>query len=173
MLGKSDKNPQLNITGVPLLHFINPDHDLCTLAKKVKWEAVEKDFARYYSKKGAPSVPIRIMIGIILLKNLFRYSDRNALLHWVDNPYWQHFCGEVYFQHKAPFYYSDFSAFRRRIGAEGDRKILQLGSEIFGNAMLKSPASQHSHDATPAPMNRISRIAYYFGNYLLNLSSGK
>ena len=71
------------------------------------------------------------MIGLILLKQVYRYSDKNALVHWVENPYWQHFCGQVYFQHKAPFYFSDFSHFRKRIGNEGDKKLRGWGAKFL------------------------------------------
>ena len=102
MLGKTEKNPQLNLTETPLIHFINPGHELCQLARHVNWDQVEKDFAVFYSDKGAPSVPVRIMIGLIMLKHMYHYSDKGALVHWVENPYWQHFCGEAHFQHKEP-----------------------------------------------------------------------
>src|SRR3990172_12404606 len=137
MLGKKEKNPQLNISETPLIHFINPGHDLCKLAKQVNWDQVEKDFAVFYSNKGAPSIPMRIMAGLILLKQVYRYSDKSALVHWVENPYWQHFCGEVYFQHKAPFYVGDFGHFRKRIGKNGEQMITQLGTDIFGSAYAK------------------------------------
>jgi transposase, IS5 family len=171
MLGKSDKNPQLNLIEVPMVHFIDPGHELCRLAKKINWDEVEKEFAGFYSTKGAPSVPVRIMIGLILLKQVYRYSDKNALVHWVENPYWQHFCGQVYFQHKAPFYFSDFSHFRKRIGNEGDKKIARLGSEVFGNALKKEikSAGKHSHESKNIFARSINRL----GNYLVQISSGK
>jgi IS5 family transposase len=168
MLNKSEKNPQLNLTGVPMVHFIDPSHELCRLAKKINWDDVERDFAKFYSTKGAPSVPVRIMIGLILLKQVFRYSDKNALIQWLENPYWQYFCGQVYFQHKAPFYFTDFSHFRKRIGNDGDRKIAQLGNEVFGNALkkgMKSPGKQ-SHE----PKNIFARSINRLGNFLVQIS---
>ncbi len=170
MLGKSDRNPQLNLTGVPIIHYIDPGHELCRLAKKVNWNEVEKDFAGFYSTKGAPSVPVRIMVGLILLKQVYRYSDKSALAHWLENPYWQHFCGEVYFQHKPPFYYSDFSHFRKRIGNEGDKKIAELGNEIFGFALNKGMRSYEKHPREPG--NVFARSINRFGNFLVRISFG-
>jgi IS5 family transposase len=167
MLGKSEKNPQLNLTEVPMLHFIDPGHELCRLAKRINWDNVEKDFSGYYSTRGAPSIPIRIMVGLIILKQVFRYSDKNALAQWLENPYWQHFCGQVYFQHKSPFYFSDFSHFRKRIGNEGDRKIIELGSTIFGNAMGKGMKSSGKHSKEQG--NMISRLLNRIGNFLVNI----
>jgi IS5 family transposase len=168
MLGKSDKNPQLNLTGVPMIHFIDPGHELCRLAKKINWNDVEKDFAGFYSTKGAPSVPVRIMVGLILLKQVYRYSDKNALAYWLENPYWQHFCGEVYFQHKPPFYFSDFSHFRKRIGIEGDKKIAALGSIIFGNDFKKGLKSYGKH--LDKPGNMFTRSINRLGNFLVSVT---
>jgi IS5 family transposase len=164
MLGKTDKNPQLNLAEVPLIHFIDPGHELCKRVRGTDWNAVEKDFAGYYSPKGAPSIPIRTMVGLILLKQAYRYSDKSALAHWMENPYWQYFCGEVYYQHKSPFYFSDFSHFRKRIGKEGEKKILTLGSEIFGPGFAKGFGRK---DRPVMQKGRISGMLNMFGNYLV------
>jgi IS5 family transposase len=171
MLGKSDKNPQLNLTQVPMVHFIDPGHELCRLAKKINWDDVEKDFSRYYSTKGAPSIPVRVMVGLILLKQVYRYSDKNALVQWLENPYWQHFCGQVYFQHKPPFYFSDFSHFRKRIGNDGDKRIAELGNEVFGNAMQKGRKSSGKHSLDQG--NVFARSLNRLGNFLIKVTSDK
>jgi transposase, IS5 family len=169
MLGKTEKNPQLNLAQIPLIHTINPGHDLCRLVRQTDWERVEKEFAAFYSQKGAPSVPIRIIVGISLLKQVYKQSDKSALMHWVENPYWQYFCGEVYFQHKVPFYYSDLSHFRKRIGKDGEKKILDLGREIFGPSFGKSIPGHTGHSKTKKFL--FSGILYKFGHYLVQLSS--
>jgi IS5 family transposase len=171
MLGKKEKNPQLTISQTPLIHFIDPGHDLCRLAKQVNWDQVEKDFAVFYSNKGAPSVPMRSMAGLSVLKQVYRCSDKSALVHWVENPYWQHFCGEVYFQHKAPFYVGDFGHFRKRIGKSGERMITQLGTDIFGSVYARGiPLSEKKVKTRPG--NRgFNRTLNRLGNYLIKLSA--
>lgn len=44
---------------------------------------------------------------------------------WVENPYWQHFCGEVMFQHHFPINPSQMTRWRKRIGEKGVEKLLQ------------------------------------------------
>lgn len=165
MLGKTEKNPQLSIAEVPLIHFINPEHELCRLARKADWEKTNREFAGFYSPKGAPSIPIRIIVGLIILKQVYRYSDKSALLQWVENPYWQYFCGEICFQHKVPFHHGDFSHFRKRIGKEGERKIHDMGTEIFGQAFTTGFSRRSNHPGIH--QNIMARIGYRIGNYLV------
>lgn len=171
MLGKTDKNPQLNIGEIPLVHYINKEHELCQLAGKINWDSVENEFSVYYSTKGAPSIPIRTIVGLSLLKRIYKYSDRSALAHWLENPYWQHFCGEVYFQHKVPFYFGEFGNFRNRIGNEGEGRILKLGTDVFGPRFLKSHGPYERKYSSSDHKNPISKMLSAFGNFLLRISS--
>jgi IS5 family transposase len=68
MKGKNIKNPQLNVFRVPLVSIINMEHELALLAQRIDWEKVEKDFSIYYPELGRPAVPIRKMVGSMLLK---------------------------------------------------------------------------------------------------------
>ena len=63
MIGKTDKNPQLNIFRTPLVSVINMKHELVELAQRINWKSVEKDFVPYYADMGRPAVPIRKMVG--------------------------------------------------------------------------------------------------------------
>ena len=67
MVGKIDKTPQLSLFEIPLINFINIEHELVVLANKIAWDEVENNFTKYYSQSGRPSVPIRTMVGSILL----------------------------------------------------------------------------------------------------------
>ena len=158
MLGKTDKNPQLELLKVPLVHFLNPEHELYKHALQVNWDIVEKDFACYYSSKGAPSIPIRTIVGLTILKQIFRQGEKTVIQHWLENPYWQYFCGEVYFQHKAPFHFHDFSAFRKRIGHEGYLKVVKLATTVFGKEGERAFKSRRENYRKVIPVGVISRM---------------
>ena len=172
MLGKTEKNPQLNIMDVPLVHFIDPEHELSQYAKKINWEEVERDFAVYYSKVGAPSVPVRTMVGLTILKQVFEESDRTAVERWLENPYWQHFCGEVYFQKKPPFYYSDFGHFRKRIGNSGMAKLIALAVDVFGKTGEKAFKVPGKKARVKKGSGIFRQALNRFGNYLVRTTSG-
>ncbi len=74
---------------------------------------------------------------MILLKYAFNESDESAIERWIENPYWQYFCGEVNFQKKQPFSYNEFYRFRKRIGKEGKDKLINLAIQLFGKQVNK------------------------------------
>lgn len=132
MVGRIDKTPQLNIFKVPLLSFIREDHELCLLANKIDWDLVEKDFSEYYClDNGRPSIPIRKVVGVILLRRMFNLSDESVVDKWKENPYWQYLCGEVNFQHEPPFDPTELIKFRKRIGEAGAERLLKLSIDLF------------------------------------------
>jgi len=133
MLGKKEKNPQLNMFQIPLKQFINEDHSLVLLSKKIGWEELEENLSVYYCEdNGRPSVPIRLIVGVIMLRRMFNESDESVLDRWVENPYWQYFCGEVYFRYDFPFDRTELIKFRRRIGEAGAEQILKASVNLFG-----------------------------------------
>ena len=132
MIGKTDKTPQLNIYEVPLVQFINKDHELCQLAEKINWDDLEQDLSEYYCiDNGRPSIPIRKIVGVVFLKRMFNESDESVVDRWKENPYWQYFCGEVNFQHNWPFDPTELIKFRHRMGEKGMERILKQSIDLF------------------------------------------
>ena len=141
MVGKIENTPQLNIFKVPLLSFIREDHELCLLSNKIDWDLVEQEFIGYYClDNGRPSIPIRKVVGVILLRRMFNLSDESVVSNWRENPYWQHFCGEVNFQHEPPFDPTELIKFRKRIGESGAEKLLKLSIDLFERKEIEEKA---------------------------------
>lgn len=132
MVGKINKTPQLNIFEIPLKNFINLKHELCILASEIDWDLIEKEFCVYYTDFGRPSIPIRKIVGLILLRRIYNLSDESVIERWIENPYWQYFCGEHVFQKDKPMDPTEFVHFRKRIGKEGAEKLLKLSIDLFG-----------------------------------------
>jgi IS5 family transposase len=132
MLGKLPNNCQKNLFLPLLSEFIDMNHELILLAKKINWSYFEKEFAPLYSNTGQPSVPLRVMIGCLLLKQLHNLGDETLAKAWICNPYMQYFCGYAHFQHCFPFDPSDFVHFRKRIGESGTEKIFRHSIELHG-----------------------------------------
>lgn len=123
MIGKSPDRSQHDAFRPLLTDFIDPDHKLVLLADAIDWNYFADAFAPLYSDTGQPAVPIRFMVGCLLLKHLDDYGDETLAKAWLRDPYMQYFCGEAHFQHAFRCDPSDFVHFRKRIGPEGMRKI--------------------------------------------------
>ena len=88
---KLPKQPQLEMFKTTLVSFVHPEHELCLLAKKIDWNALENEFAPLYGTVGRPSVPIRTIVGLLLLKQMYNLGDETVVVRYLENPYWQHF----------------------------------------------------------------------------------
>ncbi|MBS1793953.1 MAG: transposase [Acidobacteria bacterium] len=111
-----------------LTEFINPAHEVYKMAEIIVWEELESEFAPLYSNLGQPAKPIRLMAGLLILKELYRHSDESVMTEWVANPYYQFFCGEAVFQWSFPCDPTDLVYFRQRIGRPGHSKIIETGN---------------------------------------------
>ena len=69
--------------------MLDPNDPLIALADTIKWDIFEKAFAKHYSKDGRPAKPIRLMVGLFILKQLENLSDENIVLQWKRNPYYR------------------------------------------------------------------------------------
>ena len=153
MLKKLPVQPQLEMFKTVLTSFIHPEHELCLLAKQIDWNSLEKEFAPLYGKVGRPSIPIRTIVGLLLLKQMYDLGDETVVLRYLENPYWQHFCGEVYFQYKLPFDPSDFVHFRHRIGPEGMTKIFKQSIDLFDKDFIRREVREVRVDTTVQEKN--------------------
>ena len=96
--------------------IINPEHELLRLAANIDWTWIDGEIAPLYSEHGRPAVPTRFMIGLLLLKHIYALSDEDVCERWVENPYFQFFTGEEFFQHTFPHERSGLSHWRKRLG---------------------------------------------------------
>ena len=137
MKARSKPNGQGRLFAGDLLEHLNPKDPLLLLGKAIPWEVLEEEFSPLYSDIGRPAKEIRLMCGLLILKQLEDLSDERLLMSWVRNPYFQAFCGETTFQWRAPCVSSDISHFRNRIGEEGAEKIFGLSAKLHGEKALE------------------------------------
>ena len=126
MLSASKKHvPQLGMfTG--LADQLDQRHPFYLLADKIRWSVFDDAFKIYYSERmGKPSKPIRLMVALLIIKQVRNLSDENVVEQWSENLYYQYFSGEHQFQPKIPCVATELVAFRQRIGELGMELILQ------------------------------------------------
>ena len=118
--------PQCELFGARLSELLNPEHPLYVLAERMDWSQFDSAIDACYAEElGRPGVNTRLMVGLLYLKHAFDESDESVVARWVENPYWQFFCGCQYMQHDLPIDPSSLSRWRKRVGAERLEKLLE------------------------------------------------
>ena len=124
-----------------LAQIIDVQHPLVRLGMSIDWPSLESALgATYHPTQGAPGSPTRLMVALHYLKYQHDLSDEDVVLHWLENPYWQHFSGERYFQHQLPIDASSMTRWRQRLGEAGvpaDRSS-SVGWEAGAEQMLRA-----------------------------------
>jgi len=126
------------------------------LARSVDWRFLEAKFGAVYTDgSGRPPLPTRLMAGLAILKHTFNLSDEVLCELWLENPYYQYFCDEEFFQHELPFERSSISTWRKRMGEERLRALLQesLAVATRTGAMKPADLSRVIVDTTVQPKN--------------------
>jgi IS5 family transposase len=85
---------QLDLFQARFEQLLNLDHPLCVLEGQIDWARFDVAFAECYCPDtGAPAKPVRLLVGQHYLRHAFSLSDEALVERWVENPYWQYFCG--------------------------------------------------------------------------------
>jgi IS5 family transposase len=135
---------------------INMDHALVKLARRIDWRFLEEKFGAVYADgTGRPPLPTRLMAGLAILKHSYNLSDEVVCELWIENPYYQYFCGEEFFQHRLPLDRSSMTNWRNRMGEEKLQALLQesLAVATRTGAMKPSDLSRVIVDTTVQPKN--------------------
>lgn len=103
-----------------LTEMIDMRHELVKLSVLIDWDIFEREWVGFFpSHTGRPAAPPRLVAGLLYLQHAFALSDDAVVARWSENPYWQHFCGETFFQHCLPLNPSSLTRWRNRIGEGG------------------------------------------------------
>ncbi len=155
MLTPSQTFHQLSLFETDLLLQLDATDPLLQLAAAIPWDEFDDTFSVHYTKGiGAPSKPIRLMVGLLILKQLENLSDEAIVLQWKRNPYYQAFCGVKEFQRTLPCHSTELVRFRDRIGAEGVDRIFRMSVDLHGEAALEDAV----HIDTTAHVHQRSQI---------------
>lgn len=133
MKPKANKpDTQLQFLMPDLASMLDARQPLYRLAQAIDWGEFERAFASLYHEEGRPALPVRRMVGLLLLKQLHNLSDERVCEQWSLNPYFQFFCGEAQFQWGPPCEPSELVHFRHRIGEAGAERILAVSVALHG-----------------------------------------
>ncbi len=110
----------------PLDQIIALRHPLARLAQEIDWDFLDERFSSVcQAGPGQPPLPTRLVAGLFILKHMHDLSDEVLCARWLENPYYQFFCGEESFQHELPFDRSSLTRWRQRLGEVQLAALLQ------------------------------------------------
>lgn len=117
-------------------NLIDRRHELVRLSSLIDWEHFDVQWGEAFCEHGRPAIATRLIAGLHYLKHSYGLSDEQVVQGWAENPYWQYFCGEAYFQHELPLNPSSLTRWRQRLGDQGIELLLSATIE----AAIKSKA---------------------------------
>jgi len=108
-----------------LEQILDRKHPLYVLANKIDWKRFDQSYGVLFAQKhGRPALPTRLVVGLHYLKHAYNESDESVVARFLENPYWQYFCGFKYFQHELPIDPSSMTRWRKRLGPEKIEELL-------------------------------------------------
>jgi hypothetical protein len=125
-MGKPRDERQKDLFRPPLEAIVNLNHPLVRLAEEIDWSFLDGRFGSVCRVgPGQPPLPSRLIAGLFILKHMHNLSDEVLCARWVENPYYQYFCGEQAFRHELPFDRSSMTRWRQRLGEEHLQALIQ------------------------------------------------
>ena len=142
-----------------LANILDPRHELLRLAALIDWGVLDAAFGPLYAEAGRPGLPTRLMAGLHLLKHAKGLSDEQVCAQWVENPYFQAFCGETWFRHRLPLDRSSMTRWRHRVGPERLEAVLAetIAAAKRAGAMGEKHARRVTIDTPSTPRCRPRR----------------
>ena len=132
---------QTDLFRARLDQIVDSHHPLVNLARTIDWRFLEARFGEVYDNDpGRPPLPTRLMAGLAILKHMHDLSDEVLCERWIENPYYQLFCGEEFFQHRLPFDRSSLTRWRQRMGEERLGALLQESLSVATRSGAAKPA---------------------------------
>jgi hypothetical protein len=121
------------------------------LAGEIDWEFLEQRFAAVCEAgPGQPPLPARLIAGLFILKHTHSLSDEVLCARWLENPYYQYFCGEQAFRHELPFDRSSMTRWRQRLAGS--------------NLACLHPGARSIHPGRREPLKN-SQSGFFTGDY--------
>src|ERR1700753_245719 len=121
--------------------IIDLGHPLVKLARSIDWRFLEEQFgAVYEDTTGRPPLPTRLMAGLAILKHTYDLSDEVVCERWVEDPYYQFFCVEEFYQHQLVFDRTSMTRWRQRMGEEKLQVLLQESLAVATKTEAIKPA---------------------------------
>jgi LacI family transcriptional regulator len=126
MPGKQRRDAEKEIAGPRLDDIIDPGHPLAKLNAAIDWKLLEGHLggSGEAAAHGRPK-QVRLLLGLAILGRLYGLNDDALFERWLENPYFQHLCGERQFRHSFAYDRTGLSEGLLGIGPDKLRTLLR------------------------------------------------
>ncbi len=150
--------------------MLNKEHKICKLANLINWPELEQELTSVSKvcEKGRNKKDLRLMSGLVMLQAMGNYSDLGTSENFLENHYWQHFCGFEYLVNESAVSETSIRRFRQEIGEEGMNIIMKCLVKVASSTGLlkKKDLEEAIVDTTV----QIKNVKYPHDAYLLQRS---
>jgi transposase, IS5 family len=149
--------------------MIDMGHELVRLGRVIDWPLLQTELRDVYTDTPAQRpLSTRLMAGLAIIRHVYILSDEELVARWVENPYFQHFCGEEHFRHRAPFDRSAMTRWRRWMGDARlevlleDSHLIAVNTDavVFGTAHSDARENGFSSSSVPEPQRTPRRMNF-------------
>lgn len=163
------RNREQDLFRSRLEDMIDPKHPLVRVGEAMPWDdlfaQVGDALPAIPAGAGRRPLPARLMLGLLYLKYAYDLSDEAVVARWLENPYWQHFCGEVFFQTRLPCDPSSLTRYRNHLDEAGVEEL--LAQTISAAQDLKAIQPRHLERVIVDTTVQEKAVAYPTDNRLL------
>src|SRR4029453_15644216 len=160
-MGKPRDDRSKDLFQPGLEEIIDMGPALVGLVKEIDWSFLDQRFSAVcQAGPGQPPLPTRLVAGLMILKHTHNLSDEVLCARWLENPYYQYFCGEEVFRHRLPFDRSSLTRWRQRLGEEQLAALLQESLSVAHktDALTTKDLERVAVDTTVQPKSRSGKL---------------
>jgi hypothetical protein len=164
---------QLEITDTLIDNILPQDNELIKLKKAINWEKINSIYSQCFpSNRGRSTKKTDVALGLLILKHLYRKSDRDLVRDLHLNTSYMHFCGLSYYevseanrQGKKVVDASTLTRIRKKLGPGRVEQIVKeftldlIAKKIIdGKILLTDTTSLDKNIAYPTEVSLLSRV---------------
>jgi len=164
---------QLEITDTLIEDILPQDNELIKLKKALNWEKINSIYRQCFpSRRGRSTKKTDMALGLLILKHLYRKSDRDLVRDLHLNTSYMHFCSLSYSevseanrQGRQVIDHSTLTRIRKKLGPERVEKIVSIVTTdlisrriIDGRILLLDTTSLEKNIAYPTEVSLLTKV---------------
>ena len=121
MYKATEQQPSLNLFP---MHLLKKNDEWITLKKMMPWLEIENLFIDLFKESGRYALPIRVIIGALIIQTKLSLTDRDTVDTISRTPIYQYFLGLDDFDPEYSFDFTNLCKYRAKIGIDIAKEMI-------------------------------------------------